>query len=192
MLKPIVISLIQQEDRRAHIQNIFPVCEFFNAIDGKKFKLNHAILTPEAVACFLSHTTLYLQLLNKDEEYFFIFEDDVKPLTTLDKIEEKLETLPKDWDIAFLGWFSDSFSIKNKRDINEDWMVIDSFWGFQSYVIKKSSILKIYSTLLNIDTHIDLQIGRQIKSRKINGYFLKQPLISQGGFETSIPKKIKK
>ena len=78
--------------------------------------------------------------------------------------------------------------MKNKQDINEDWMVMDSFWGFQGYVIKKSSILKIYSTLLNIDTHVDVQIGRQIKSRKINGYFLKESLITQGGFETSIPK----
>ena len=189
MLKPIVISLIQQQERRAYIQEIYPGCEFFNAIDGRKFKLNHPLLTPEAIACFLSHTTLYLQLLNREEEYFFIVEDDAKPLVTLDILEDKMKTLPEDWDMAFFGWFSDPFTTKTKKEINNDWMVVDSFWGFQGYVIKKSSILKIYSTLLNIDTHVDVQIGRQIKNKRINGYFLKESLIAQGGFETQIPKK---
>jgi GR25 family glycosyltransferase involved in LPS biosynthesis len=191
MLKPIVISLIQQEERRAYIQEVLPGCEFFNAIDGRKFKLNHAILTPEAVACFLSHTTLYLQLLNREDEFFFIVEDDAKLLKPLDEIEEKMKSLPEDWDIAFFGWFSDAYSTRSKVDVNEDWMVMDSFWGFQGYIIKKSSILKIYNSLLNIDTHVDVQIGRQIKNRKINGYFLKIPLILQGGFATQIPKSKK-
>lgn len=189
MIKPIVISLLEQKERRDYIKSIFPNCEFFNAINGKKFKLKHAILNPEAVACFLSHTTLHLQLLNREEEYFLIFEDDVKPILSLDEIHNKIDTLPNDWDIAFLGWFSEKREIDNQKTINKDWMVINSFWGFQSYLIKKSSIIKIYENLLNIDDHIDIQIAREIKCGNINGYFLINPILSQENFETQIPKK---
>jgi len=52
MLKPIVISLLGAEERKLHIQKYFPEYEVFHAINGKKFRLKHGILTTEAVSCF--------------------------------------------------------------------------------------------------------------------------------------------
>jgi len=48
---------------------------------------------------FLSHTTLWLQLINRQEELFLILEDDATPKTSLKEIEIKLETLPQNWDV---------------------------------------------------------------------------------------------
>lgn len=71
-------------------------------------------------------------------------------------------------------------------------MVTDSFWGTHAYLIKKTSIIKIYNLLLNMDTHIDIQISRLIKSEKIKGYFIIDPLINQESFESQIPKRLDK
>jgi GR25 family glycosyltransferase involved in LPS biosynthesis len=192
MQKPIVISLLEQTERKLHIQKYFPEYEVFHAINGKKFRLKHGILTPEAIACFLSHTTLWLQLLNQEEEFFFIIEDDAKPKTGLAEIESKLQSLPEDWDIAFLGWNYSLSTEKTIKKINENWMTCDAFWGLQAYVIRKSSIKKIYQKLLNMDTHIDIQLARLIQKKHINGYFLNESLIVQESLESQIPKKLEK
>lgn len=191
---PIVVNLIENSERRAYIQALFPNnVRFFNGVNGKKFRLKHAILTPEAVSCFLSHTTLWLQLLEEDssDEYFLIMEDDVKPLKGFPEIQEDIRNLPEDWDIAFLGWFSEKNEISNANinSINKDWIVLNSFWGMQSYLIKKSSILKIYQRIINMDDHIDIQLARLIKNKSINGYFLKESAFSQESFESQIPKR---
>ena len=191
MLKPIVISLLGAEERKLHIQKYFDEYEVFHAINGKKFRLKHGLLTPEAISCFLSHTTLWLQLINRQEDFFLILEDDANPKTSLKEIEIKLETLPQDWDMAFIGWNHDIITKKTIVDVNVDWITTGSFWGFHAYLINKSSITKIYNSLLNMDTHIDIQIGRLIKSGNIKGYFLKEPLINQENLESQIPKRIK-
>lgn len=186
---PIVINLIENSERRDYILSLFPSVRFFNGVNGKKFRLKHAILTPEAVSCFLSHTTLWLQLLEEDssDKYFLIMEDDVKPLKSFTEIQEDIKNLPEDWDIAFLGWFSKNSEISN-NNINEDWITLNSFWGMQSYLIRKSSILKIYQRIINMDDHIDIQLARLIKNRSINGYFLKESAFLQESFESQIPK----
>lgn len=191
MLKPIVISLLGAEERKLHIQKYFPEYEVFHAINGKKFRLKHGILTPEAVSCFLSHTTLWLQLINRQEEFFLILEDDATPKTSLKEIEIKLETLPQNWDVAFIGWNHDIMTKKTISEVNDDWITTESFWGFHAYLIKKSSITTIYNSLLNMDTHIDIQIGRLIKGGNIKGYFLKESLINQENLESQIPKRLK-
>ena len=188
---PIVINLIENSKRRDYILSLFPnSVRFFNGVNGKKFRLKHAILTPEAVSCFLSHTTLWLQLLEEStpDDMFLIMEDDVKPLKSFTEIQEKIKNLPEDWDIALLGWFSEKNEISNMNIINEDWIGLNSFWGMQAYLIKKSSILKIYQSLINMDDHIDIQLARLIRYRSINGYFLKESAFSQESFESQIPK----
>lgn len=182
-----VLTLPKAEQRQRYIkENIKLPYEFFWAIDGSKFRFKHSILNTPAVCTFLSHTNLMLQSLNDEDDLCLVLEDDVSFNGSLDLINEKIQTLPEDWDIAFFGWYAVQFPMK-KIDINNDWFIVDKFWGMHAYLIKKDKIMKLYNTILNIDSHIDIQISKYISQKKLNGYFLKVPLFHQSGkFESQI------
>lgn len=161
---------------------------FFPAVNGRKFKLklNHNLINSPAIATFISHTTLMLYLKNIDG-YNLILEDDSDFIGESEKdIISKINTLPDDWDIAFLGWYANSTLIKPKK-VNNDWCFVNGFWGLHAYIVNKKSTDKIYNLLLDIDTHIDLQLSRLISSRRISAYFLNKPLFDQyAKFESQI------
>jgi GR25 family glycosyltransferase involved in LPS biosynthesis len=182
-----VLTLPKAEQRQKHIkENIKLPYEFFWAIDGLKFRFKHSILNTPAVCTFLSHTNLILQSLNDDSDLCLILEDDVIFSANLDLINEKIQTLPEDWDIAFFGWYPVKFPNKT-IEINDDWFIVNEFWGMHAYLIRKEKIMKLYDTILNIDSHIDIQISRYISQKKLNGYFLKKPYFNQcGKFESQI------
>jgi len=175
-----VISLLRAEERqnwvKSHLDFTF---DFFWAVDGKKFRLSHPVLNPEAVSTFITHTTLWLQLKNLSDDNFLILEDDVEMIGDYSNIEQKLETIPENWDIAFVGWYNTNF-FGRPTQVNKDWVFIPKFWGMHSYIIRKSSIDKIYKSLVNIDNHIDIQLSRLILEGRIKAYFLKEPIFKQG------------
>lgn len=180
-MKVKVITLPNSTERQNYIKQTldFPF-SFFFALDGSKFKLKHGMINSQAVSTFLSHVSLMLQLLNDEDDIFLILEDDILAKQSYDTILEKIQTLPEDWDIALLGWYDvDSFS--KKIEINSDWVKVNKFWGLHAYLIKKEKIEKIYNSLLAIDGHIDLQLSRLITEKKINGYFVKNPIFHQNG-----------
>lgn len=183
-----VITLPKAKARQKWIiDNLKADFSFFWAIDGKKFDLKHPLLNSEAVSTFLSHITLMQQLKNSTDDRFLILEDDVEQVGDLNSLEEKLKTLPSDWDIAFIGWYNANFFGKPKP-ITGDWVFVSGFWGMHAYVVRKESIDKIYSSLVSIDTHIDVQLSRVISNGRLKAYFLRTPIFKQSG---TFPSQIK-
>jgi glycosyl transferase, family 25 len=85
-----IISLITALERRQHIQNEFRKqnieFEFFNALTAneasplvKKMQLNFSKegLSSGELACFMSHVSLWVKIINERIPYMAIFEDDV-------------------------------------------------------------------------------------------------------------------
>jgi GR25 family glycosyltransferase involved in LPS biosynthesis len=180
-MRTIVISLPRAKDRQNWIMNNLKIdFSFFWAIDGKKFDLKHQLLNSEAISTFISHITLMQQLKNYSEDYFLILEDDVELVGDVDSIDMKIKTLPEDWDIAFIGWYNSNF-LEKPKNVNDDWVFFREFWGMHAYVVRKESIDKIYSLLVSVDTHIDVQLSRVISRGKLNAYFLKNPIFKQNG-----------
>jgi GR25 family glycosyltransferase involved in LPS biosynthesis len=183
-----VITLPGATNRQDWISNNVSIPFSFHwAIDGHKYKLSHKLVNPPTVATFLTHTNLWLQLRDLNSDKFLILEDDIKIENNFQILDEKIKTLPEDWDIAFVGWYNTNYFGK-PRPINDDWVFVERFWGLHAYIVKKSSINKIYNSIVNIDTHIDVQLSRLITSNLIKGYFLKSPVINQSG---NFPSQIK-
>jgi GR25 family glycosyltransferase involved in LPS biosynthesis len=179
----IIISLDKATERREYLKSKLDGIldySFFWAIDGQKFRLKHDLINAPAIATFLTHVTLWLEIRNKPNQNYLILEDDIDLVGDISKLESKISTLPDNWDIALFGWYH-TRTFGKKRVVNDDWVTVPKFWGMHSYIINKDSITKIYNNLINMDNHIDIQLARLIGIGKINGYFLKEPMFVQSG-----------
>ena len=136
-----------------------------------------------SICCLLAHTNLYKKIKNDyTSGYFLIFEDDCKILPEFNKkLERYFQTLPTDWDMAWLGYNN----IKGKK-INEDWWKPKQgfFIGCNSqhhcYLLNYRFIDKILNILLPIKKKFinkDMILRRNFN--KFNGYFLKERLAVQ-------------
>jgi len=183
----IIISLDKATERREYLKSKLDGIldySFFWAIDGQKFRLKHDLINAPAIATFLTHVTLWLEIRNKPNQNYLILEDDIDLVGDISKLESKISTLPDNWDIALFGWYH-THTFGRKRVVNDDWVTVPKFWGLHSYIVNKDSITKIYNNLINMDNHIDIQLARLIGIGKINGYFLKEPMFVQSGKFTS-------
>jgi hypothetical protein len=105
--KVFVVSLPGREDRRRQFESHnWPFdYEWFEAIDGKKFKPPRNWGGGEgAWGCFLSHLKILELQIQKGWKKVFIFEDDAKPAPQfLEKTTAFLQSLPPSWHQIYLG-----------------------------------------------------------------------------------------
>jgi GR25 family glycosyltransferase involved in LPS biosynthesis len=179
MIPAKVISLPKASERQCWITKNLPFdFSFFWAIDGKKFTLSHPLINSQAVATFLTHVSLINHVKDEPGEMFLILEDDSEFTGTSESIEQRISTLPEDWDMAFLGWYQSDF-LEKPQPVNGDWIKVSRFWGMHAYLVRKQSIPKIYRAIHNIDNHIDIQLSSVFSRGGLNGYFIKEPLFKQ-------------
>lgn len=92
--KKYVINLKNREDRAIHIQNEMKYMEW-------DYELFEAIDTNSYIGCGLSHMAIAQKLLDSNEEYIMVMEDDIffMPYTKalIEKVEENLQLI--NWDI---------------------------------------------------------------------------------------------
>ena len=165
-----IINLKKREDRKEKIKNIFDSIyfkdyEFYEAIDGKKLKLNCEIKNlfkdndfcnrKCIIGCALSHYNIWLNLLkDKKNDYYIILEDDISLspyfLENLNKCEIFLKNNIKKVDFLFLNYFT--FNSNNEIITNEYLSQNLSFQNFQkdifiggtfSYIISKNGAEKM-------------------------------------------------
>jgi GR25 family glycosyltransferase involved in LPS biosynthesis len=101
-IKTHVINLDKRADRLSEL-NIPLKWERFVATDGEQYT-SSPIRERGWRGCHNSHTRLMEKIVNSEDMLYLIFEDDVE---LCDNFNEKLvniiETLPKDWELLFLG-----------------------------------------------------------------------------------------
>jgi glycosyl transferase family 25 len=194
-MKFFCINIKSAVDRKVHCITEFEReqidVQFVSGFPAKLSSVRHVATTLSMgmVGCFISHERLLEEISRNDYNNTVIFEDDVKLNNGFKlKLENVLQTLPSDFDIAFLGWYKKGL-LNSLVPVNNDWFTVGSahVWGTHAYLIKNGeSAAKILDTLHPIRNQVDLQILEDMRNGKINGYLLKTPICHQGGFQTQV------
>lgn len=143
----------------------------FCAIDGRKlqpnerlqciFEYNDYNMRQGMVGCALSHIQLLINLVNSNQEYYLILEDDIEFTNDFkNKFLKLLENLPKDWDLCLLSYHlwkqfrTEDFLNRNENPVLIKWATNESLnysmGGTGAYLISRKGA----ETLLNfIDKH---------------------------------------
>uniref|UniRef100_A0A6C0DTS7 Uncharacterized protein n=1 Tax=viral metagenome TaxID=1070528 RepID=A0A6C0DTS7_9ZZZZ len=129
-----VINLKRRPDRRETMTKLFADIkfsdyEFIEAIDGKQIKPTFELKKlfegndfgsrSGVVGCALTHYTLWKALLNSNDDYYIIFEDDVTLSPSFKKVYDALTSRDvfKTHDYLFLGYHMFSANREATKDI---------------------------------------------------------------------------
>jgi GR25 family glycosyltransferase involved in LPS biosynthesis len=146
----------------------------------------HHQLTKGGIGCFISHLTLYQQLV-KDSYYsaYLIFEDDIHITPNIKThIDYSMKNIPTDWDIILYS----SIRSGNQPTINSSISIVDYFWGMQCYLINRRGAENIIRELDNqpIDGQIDSYLSRMIKQGKLKVYLYNKKIVYEISNQTDI------
>jgi len=129
-----VINLKRRPDRRETMTKMFANIkftdyEFIDAVDGKQIKPTFELKKlfegndfgsrAGVIGCALTHYNLWTSLLNSDDDYYVIFEDDVTLSPSFSKVYHALEKkeLFKKCDYLFLGYHMFSANREATKDV---------------------------------------------------------------------------
>lgn len=115
-------------------------------------------LTIGAVGCYLSHVQIWESL---DKEPVMVFEDDTNPSLTASEVDEVLTALPIDWDILFLGVWSEPHDRSKGLSVQR----LKRFYGMHAYIINPRCV----PALLKIALPMSMQIDSWLSELAIHG-----------------------
>lgn len=177
-MKSIVISIKENNDkRRNHIQSEFKKkeikFEFFDAITPNKLdslikkyniKINNDKLTKGEIACFISHISVWLKIINEDIRIASIFEDDIYLSSTANETiySKKIENI--NFDIIklekSLDYISISYSHNQLSSSSKVSNLKSEHLGSAGYILTKEAAKKLldYIKQYGICTPVDILI----------------------------------
>lgn len=192
------ISLDSASERRQHCG-----CEFdregievqmVQAVDARANGLTRLCrdFPDGALGCSLSHLALAEQLSRGRESPSIIFEDDICLQRNFRRhLEEAMQILPPDWQLAFIGWEQGGWPAAPRfqtKVVNDYWMEITAgcLWGFHAYAVNgKEGAATLYRLMQPFTTTIDSQVFQAILDKQAKAYFLCEKLAWQcGGFKS--------
>jgi GR25 family glycosyltransferase involved in LPS biosynthesis len=155
------------------------------------YRKYHHELTNGGIGCFLSHLSLYKNLLiDENSQMYFIFEDDAYTKNNIYTTLENtiLPHIPNDWDVIILGYSRISGEIIT-NDIDNHFLKPSGFWGLYGYIIRKSGAEKIIKEVEvnKIDGQIDAYLSRMQQQDKINIYMVRNPCVFHTHYENNKP-----
>ena len=121
-------------------------------------RTKHSELSIGAVGCYLSHVQIWASL---DRDHVVIFEDDTNPTLTADEVDAVLTDLPSDWDILFLGVWSQHHDRSKGLSVQR----LKRFYGMHAYIINTRCV----SSLLKIALPMRMQIDSWLSELAIHG-----------------------
>lgn len=237
-IKSYVISLDKYRDKYAKLKKDIAHYDIhtnhFNAIWGKKLKqeyintitdpsvqysicegrsLDNQIGTIGAVGCSLSHIELWNQLVDSDEDMWFILEDDCYPKYKMYSVHDlntyinTVHALDPNWDMIYMGWVKPTFGDGYNKDILMDKPTdttnsIGSIYKVNSfthrthaYIINRKGAIKLLKNAFPIIHQIDSYISFMCMHRDFNAYrnsikYMEQRNLSGTGIQTDWPVKI--
>ena len=161
-------------EKKIHIEYGFDA-KFYENEDEEEihlFKTKFENLKPGEIGCFLSHIRLFKKLVESEEPYFIIFEDDA---LFCDNFHEKLDgilaELPENFDILYFGgrFFPDFImSIENYVDVTEN--IISHV--FPNMNVIDNNAIYLYTFDLVQRMQHDRTTHGYIISKKMAGFFL--------------------
>jgi len=175
-MKIFVINLDKDKDRLDYMANSFSNFNFNNweridAVYGKylpDLEKYGKILNPSQLGCYLSHVKTYQKILEQNLEYGVILEDDVTLTEWFPKLEEIISSLPKDFDIVWIG------NCRGKWPRNPCNIIPDYDYDFLEKNKVGDYVYKITEDCLSTDNH-PIGCYGVVVSRKFAEKFLSIP-----------------
>ena len=188
-IKTYIINLDKNIDRWKKIKKVLDKTDLeyerFYAILGKEIteeeedkyinKYSKSILTNFIKGCGVSHIKIYEKILESDDDYTLILEDDAllreedqnKNLSEL--IKKLISKIPTDWDIIRLH-------AKGHCGYNNTKRIRLLSGSALAYLINKKGVKKML--LKKLSKHIDIMM---VHNKNINIYDIPEPLFLDGG-----------
>ena len=144
-------SASEREELVQRLEEIFGATRF-EAIVGSTVKdkyehLQHPVAgetkTNGIYGCIESHYQSLKELQNAPTDYVGVFEDDAIFTAKKEELEDWLQSLPDDWDIALLG----TTEHVRRTKINEQVSRVKRFWGAHAVIFRKALLTNLFDTL---------------------------------------------
>jgi glycosyl transferase family 25 len=186
--------------------------ELVKGVDGRSVSKGDVLKTvssfysefgpKSAIGCAMSHMNIYKKILESDDKYSVIFEDDVifKNENVPLAIENIVNEAPEDFDIIYLGYFDSKFfknvmgvlgMTANEEKVSENLKRPAIALGTHAYIISKQGAEKLLSELYGkIHNHIDYCIQHLYKSGKLNNYAITPRIAFQTSTDTGVSSMI--
>jgi collagen beta-1,O-galactosyltransferase len=131
-----------------------------NTLSGN-YKSHSDIRKVGEIGCYLSHYNIWKDIIIKGYNNAIIFEDDININVEKDVLNEYLLNLPKDYDIAYLGYITIPLNSINKSEINNNYWErgINNIFGTHSYILSNKGCKKLLEKVLPINEQIDAYIN---------------------------------
>ncbi len=112
------------------------------------------------VACFMSHQRTLLTILQQEEPYAVIVEDDVELCPGfVENVENVIRSKEQsDFDLIRLH-VVDSQKVLLPADLKGIMPVPNGFWGTVAYLVKKKNVPAILAALFPMNSTIDIQLS---------------------------------
>lgn len=151
-------------------------------------RTSHAeISSKNQVACFLSHTTLWSELVKSSDTYRTIMEDDLTITPDfLYRVNQSLYSLPDDFDILLLGDIEHARTPWSSVMPGQQWVRVRRFYGCHAYVIKTTAAAKLLKRCFPLECQLDTFIFLQAAELGLKIYAHNPSLVRQGKFPSTI------
>jgi glycosyl transferase family 25 len=135
-----------------------------------------------AIGCYLSHISVWKLALNRGEKEIIILEDDIILKVDVNKLEEYIKTIPKDYDICYLDWYA-PYGYNSTKEYNSYWNKNDKdeISYTSAYMISEKGIKKLLKGIFPIEQQIDCYMSAYANENEdFNRYLSKEIIFSQG------------
>ena len=198
MKKVAVVSLIDEHERRQHIDSLFDTYNldfnYFDAINKSQVEdtlQKHGLsvrserMSAGEVACYLSHYCLWQQVIANKLPYLMVFEDDIYFSKSAKTLLNNLDWLPNDFDVIKLETMHGRVMINNGVDIKIDHKLChmkSSHMGMAGYIISQKGAQKLVKMVreLGVDRPVDhIMFERFIEQKNSEVYQVNPALCIQ-------------
>jgi GR25 family glycosyltransferase involved in LPS biosynthesis len=116
-----------------------------------------------------------------------VLEDDAVISEKVENINKYVKSVPEDWDLIYLGFFSHPFYHRKDIKISESVYKINTHtFRTHSYIINKKGAQKLLANAFPIIHHIDAYISYCAMEGGLNAYRPKRSMINQRVRKSSI------
>lgn len=198
MKKVAVVSLIDEHERRQHIDSLFDAYNldfnYFNAINKSQVEdtlQKHGLsvrserMSAGEVACYLSHYCLWQQVIEHKLPYLMVFEDDIYFSKSAKTLLNNLDWLPNGFDVIKLETMHGRVMINKGIDIMLDHKLChmkSSHMGMAGYIISQKGAKKLVTMIqrLGLDRPVDhIMFDRLIEQKASKVYQVSPALCIQ-------------
>ncbi|KAJ1955699.1 hypothetical protein IWQ62_005472, partial [Dispira parvispora] len=184
-----VVNLDKRTDRKDTMVNLLSFLEipadFTKATTPDDLEFVPASATESKVgmgrlACWRSHMNVYQQIVYNHLDHALILEDDVDLEMDVVKLaQDKLQHLPKDWDLFYLGHCSTGKYVGPIYNAEHGIRILHGGWCTHGYMVSQKGAQKLLGLLAQPDDAIDAMIAGLGMKGRLETYAAEPSIVAQ-------------